>query len=48
MPEGLDDIVDGLIPELQERGIYPAEYVGTTLRQNLGLPEVGESAELAA
>jgi len=48
VPEGLDDIVDGLIPELQERGIYPAEYVGTTLRENLGLAEVGERAELAA
>lgn len=48
VPEGLDDIVDGLIPELQQRGIYPTEYPGTTLRENLGLPEQGERADLAA
>lgn len=48
VPEGLDDIVDGLIPELQERGIYPSEYAGTTLRENLGLPDPAERAELAA
>ena len=48
VPEGLDDIVDGLIPELQERGVYPTEYVGSTLRENLGLPALGERAELAA
>ena len=38
IPSGLDDIVDHLIPRLQERGVYPAEYAGTTLRENLGLP----------
>jgi len=48
VPEGLDDIVDGLIPELQERGIYPTEYPGQSLRENLGLPPVAGSAELAA
>jgi alkanesulfonate monooxygenase SsuD/methylene tetrahydromethanopterin reductase-like flavin-dependent oxidoreductase (luciferase family) len=37
VPHGLDDIVDLLIPELQERGLYPAEYQGTTLREHLGL-----------
>ena len=42
VPSGLDDIVDGLIPELQERGVYPTEYAGTTLRENLGLPAVRE------
>ncbi|MFF0815087.1 NtaA/DmoA family FMN-dependent monooxygenase [Rhodococcus sp. NPDC003318] len=36
-PDGLDEIVDRLIPELQDRGIYPTEYAGTTLRENLGL-----------
>ncbi len=40
-PTGLDEIVDQLVPELQSRGIYPAEYAGTTLRENLGLsPEI--------
>lgn len=50
VPGGLDDIVDGLVPLLQERGIYPTEYPGTTLRENLGLPALGErrSAEDAA
>jgi FMN-dependent oxidoreductase (nitrilotriacetate monooxygenase family) len=37
IPSGLDDIVDRLVPELQERGIYPTEYAGETLRENLGL-----------
>ena len=37
VPSGLDDIVNHLVPALQERGVYPAEYAGTTLRENLGL-----------
>lgn len=37
IPSGLDDIVDHLIPRLQERGVYPADYAGATLRENLGL-----------
>jgi FMN-dependent oxidoreductase (nitrilotriacetate monooxygenase family) len=37
IPTGLDDIVNPLVPALQERGIYPAEYAGPTLRENLGL-----------
>lgn len=46
VPSGLDDIVDRLVPELQERGIYPTGYEGDTLRENLGLRPVG-SAEPA-
>ena len=38
-PDGLTEIVDLLVPELQERGVYPESYAGTTLRENLGLPE---------
>ena len=38
IPSGLDDIVDHLIPRLQDRGVYPSEYAGATLRENLGLP----------
>ena len=38
IPSGLDEIVDRLVPELQERGVYPTEYAGTTLREHLGLP----------
>ncbi len=37
IPDGLDDIVELLIPELQERGVYPTEYAGTTLREHLAL-----------
>lgn len=37
LPGGLDDFVDLVIPELQERGLFRAEYEGTTLRENLGL-----------
>jgi len=36
-PDGLTDLVDLLIPELQRRGIYRTEYEGTTLRDHLGL-----------
>jgi FMN-dependent oxidoreductase (nitrilotriacetate monooxygenase family) len=37
IPDGLDDIVDLLVPELQERGVYRTSYSGTTLREHLGL-----------
>jgi FMN-dependent oxidoreductase (nitrilotriacetate monooxygenase family) len=37
LPEGLDDFVDQVIPELQQRGIFRKDYEGKTLRQNLGL-----------
>lgn len=36
-PEGLDDFVDLVVPELQRRGLFRTEYEGTTLRENLGL-----------
>jgi alkanesulfonate monooxygenase len=38
LPEGLNDVVDKVIPELQRRGLFRKEYEGTTLRENLGLP----------
>jgi FMN-dependent oxidoreductase (nitrilotriacetate monooxygenase family) len=37
-PDGLDLIVDHLVPELQRRGIFRKEYESTTLRGHLGLP----------
>jgi alkanesulfonate monooxygenase SsuD/methylene tetrahydromethanopterin reductase-like flavin-dependent oxidoreductase (luciferase family) len=37
VPTGLDEIVDLLVPELQERGSYRTEYEGSTLREHLGL-----------
>jgi alkanesulfonate monooxygenase len=38
LPEGLDDFVDRVVPELQRRGLHRREYEGKTLRENLGLP----------
>ena len=38
VPEGLDDFVDKVVPELQRREIFRREYEGKTLRENLGLP----------
>jgi FMN-dependent oxidoreductase (nitrilotriacetate monooxygenase family) len=37
--DGIDAFVDEVVPLLQERGIYPTEYPGATLRENLGVPE---------
>jgi len=39
VPGGLDEIVEWLVPELQERGAYRTEYASTTLRGHLGLRE---------
>ena len=38
LPGGLDDFVNGVVPELQRRGLFRKEYEGKTLRENLGLP----------
>jgi hypothetical protein len=38
LPQGLDDVVERVIPELQRRGLFRRDYEGTTLRENLGLP----------
>lgn len=37
-PEGLEAIVEHLVPELQKRGLFRREYEGSTLRSHLGLP----------
>ncbi|MBT5194331.1 MAG: nitrilotriacetate monooxygenase, partial [Rhodospirillaceae bacterium] len=36
-PGGIDDFIGGVIPILQERGLFRTEYEGMTLRENLGL-----------
>ncbi|GAA1716522.1 NtaA/DmoA family FMN-dependent monooxygenase [Fodinicola feengrottensis] len=41
-PGGLDDFVDKVVPELQERGVFRTEYAGSTLREHLGLAPVEE------
>jgi alkanesulfonate monooxygenase SsuD/methylene tetrahydromethanopterin reductase-like flavin-dependent oxidoreductase (luciferase family) len=38
LPQGLDDITEKLVPELQRRGLFRKEYEGATLREHLGLP----------
>ena len=35
---GLDDFVEGVVPELQRRGLFRRDYEGMTLREHLGLP----------
>jgi N-acetyl-S-(2-succino)cysteine monooxygenase len=37
LPGGLDDFVNLVIPELQDRGLFREEYTGQTLRDHLGL-----------
>ncbi|WP_439617814.1 LLM class flavin-dependent oxidoreductase [Shinella sp.] len=37
LPQGLDDVVEKLVPELQRRGLFRSDYEGTTLREHLGL-----------
>ncbi|RWX81268.1 LLM class flavin-dependent oxidoreductase [Neorhizobium lilium] len=38
LPQGLDDVTQRLVPELQRRGIFRRDYEGSTLREHLGLP----------
>lgn len=38
VPEGLQDFVNDVIPELQKRKIFRDKYQGSTLRDHLGLP----------
>ena len=37
-PDGLDEFVAWVVPELQRRGLYRSAYQGRTLRANLELP----------
>ncbi len=39
-PGGLDDLVDKVVPLLQEKGVFRADYTGPTLRHHLGLKEL--------
>ncbi|MFI8182172.1 NtaA/DmoA family FMN-dependent monooxygenase [Actinacidiphila glaucinigra] len=49
-PGGLDSFADTVVPLLQERGVFRADYEGTTLRDHLGLarPDAQTPAERAA
>ncbi|TCR71768.1 LLM class flavin-dependent oxidoreductase [Rhizobium sp. BK376] len=37
LPDGLEEFVDHVVPELQERGAFRTEYEGQTFREHLGL-----------
>ncbi|GAA4611859.1 NtaA/DmoA family FMN-dependent monooxygenase [Actinoallomurus liliacearum] len=44
-PSGLDDLVDKVVPLLQEKGVFRADYTGPTLRDHLGLAAVPHRQE---
>ncbi|MCA1186758.1 MULTISPECIES: NtaA/DmoA family FMN-dependent monooxygenase [unclassified Saccharopolyspora] len=44
-PSGLDEVVDRVVPLLQDRGVFRTEYTGTTLRDNLGLAPASRFGE---
>jgi FMN-dependent oxidoreductase (nitrilotriacetate monooxygenase family) len=50
VPGGLDEFVEKVVPELQDRGSYRTEYTGPTLRHHLGLarPTAGHLGARAA
>jgi alkanesulfonate monooxygenase SsuD/methylene tetrahydromethanopterin reductase-like flavin-dependent oxidoreductase (luciferase family) len=55
VPDGLDDFINLVVPELRRRGLFREEYEGHTLREHLGLPRpssryssAGAAADLAA
>lgn len=37
--DGLDAFVDGVVPILQDRGLFHLDYEGNTLREHLGVPD---------
>lgn len=38
LPQGLEEVTEKLIPELQRRGLFRKDYNGSTLREHFGLP----------
>jgi hypothetical protein len=38
LPQGMDQFIETVLPELRRRGLFRTEYEGMTLRENLGLP----------
>jgi hypothetical protein len=52
-PKDLETFTDHVVPILQKRGLFRAEYEGTTLRENYGLHRpsnrlIADRAEVAA
>lgn len=37
-PDDIEEFVDQVVPILQDRGVYPTEYEGKTIRDRYGLP----------
>jgi FMN-dependent oxidoreductase (nitrilotriacetate monooxygenase family) len=48
LPSSLADIVDKVVPELQDRGVYRTGYEGRTLREHLALPPLRPAATASA
>lgn len=44
LPDGLRDFVDGVVPILQQRGLFRTEYEGSTLREHFGLARPDNAA----
>ncbi|MGY1745419.1 LLM class flavin-dependent oxidoreductase [Blastococcus sp. SYSU D00695] len=42
-PSQLERFVDGVVPVLQDRGLFRREYTGSTLREHYGLPRPASS-----
>jgi FMN-dependent oxidoreductase (nitrilotriacetate monooxygenase family) len=38
LPQGFNDFIDGVLPELKKRGLFRDSYESDTLHENLGLP----------
>jgi FMN-dependent oxidoreductase (nitrilotriacetate monooxygenase family) len=47
-PTGLDEFVDKVVPELQDRGVHRRAYTGTTLREHLDVPTPGRARAQAS
>jgi N-acetyl-S-(2-succino)cysteine monooxygenase len=41
LPNGIEDFVELVVPELQRRGRFRTAYEGRTLRENIGLRRPG-------
>ncbi len=48
LPSGLEAFVDKVVPILQERGRFRADYTGSTLREHYGLPRPANRFDAAA
>lgn len=47
LPGGLDDFIEGVLPELRRRGLFRSEYEGRTLREHMGLERPSHPAVLS-